>query len=79
MYNTQVISPKPQLMHRDGVGMGQQSKKLRGWGTTWWGRDMRGRMGTGTDLAGWGGDGDDFHLHARLCFVYYLAYEALPL
>jgi len=35
--------------------------KFRGWG---W--DMRGRMGTGTDLAGWGGDGDDFHPHARL-------------
>jgi len=23
-------------------------------------------MGTGTDLAGWGGDGDDFHPHAGL-------------
>jgi len=31
---------------------------------------MRGRMGTGTDLAGWGGDGDDFHPHAHLYPIY---------
>jgi len=31
-----------------------------------WGWDMGGRMGTATGLAGWGGDGDDFHPHAGL-------------
>jgi len=29
-------------------------------------REMWGRKGTGTGLAGWGGDGDDFHPRAGL-------------
>jgi len=53
-----------------GWGRGQQSKKIAGNGVgnnmvgTGSGWDMRGRMGMGTDLAGWGGD--DFHPHAGL-------------
>jgi len=63
-------------MHGDGVGTGTTMQKIAGNGVGMgnnmvgtgrgWGRDMRGRMGTGTDLAGWGGDGDDFHPHAHL-------------
>jgi len=62
-------------MNGDGVGTGTTVQKMLGmgwgWGTTWCGRggDMQGQMWTGTDLAGWGGDGDDFHPHAGLYCV----------
>jgi len=44
----------------NGVGMGN---KVVGMGR---GRDIWGQKGTGTTLAGWDGDGDDFHLRADL-------------
>jgi len=62
-------------MHEDGVGTGitvqksagndgvEMENNMMGMGRGW-GRYMRGRMGTGTGLAGWGGDGDDFHPRA---------------